>query len=243
MRVIALSRKQKARLARTIRTVVVVVLFAMTALLAIRFAPYLKRLLTDPEAILRLRDAIQSSGLLGAVILTGIQFIQVVTALLPSEPIELAAGMSYGGMLGFLICECGVLLGSFVVIKLVRRFGQPLVSAFFNEKHQKQFAFLQKSDRLEWITFVLYFIPGLPKDVFTYLAGLTPIKPSRFLLISSLSRIPSIAVSTFGGARLIVGDFRSAVFLFGCCGLAGFIGMLFYRLLVRRKNASNHQKL
>ena len=84
--------------------------------------------------------------------------------------------------------------------------------------------------------FLLFFIPGTPKDLFTYFAGLTDIKLSTFLAISLVARIPSVLSSTFGGHMLGEGKYTGAILLYGITGLVSVLGMLLYRQILRKKN-------
>lgn len=207
------KRTGKAKLVLAVKMGLVAAMLGLAAYLGIRYAPYFKQLINDPSNIVQFRDFVKSFGAPGVVVLLLIQVLQVFFAVIPADPIELAAGMCYGGFWGFAVCSLGVLIGTFLLFSLVRRYGEPFVEAFIQQKHIKKFKFLENAKRLEFITFILYFIPGLPKDVFTYLAALTPIKPSRFFVISSIGRIPSILVTTIGGANLMKGNVVSTAVL------------------------------
>ncbi len=229
-----MQKQSRKRLVTVIRWVLIAAMLGLVVYAVIRYAPYLKAFLNDPSTITGLTDWMESFGVLGIAVLLAIQVVQVFFAVIPSDPIEMAAGMCYGSLWGFLLCSAGVLLGTMGVFFLVRRYGEPFVEAFIEEKHIKKFRFLQNSRRLELIAFLLYFIPGLPKDVFTYLAALTPIKPSRFFVISSIGRIPSILVTVIGGENLAKGNVVSTVVLFAIFGGIGTIGMIVYRIVTGR---------
>ena len=57
-------------------------------------------------------------------------------------------------------------------------------------------------------------MPGTPKDLLTYLAGLLPIKMSRFIVISTIARVPSIVTSTIAGANIATGDWKKGIILY-----------------------------
>lgn len=235
------KRTGKAKLVLAVKMGLVAAMLGLAAYLGIRYAPYFKQLINDPSNIVQFRDFVKSFGAPGVVVLLLIQVLQVFFAVIPADPIELAAGMCYGGFWGFAVCSLGVLIGTFLLFSLVRRYGEPFVEAFIQQKHIKKFKFLENAKRLEFITFILYFIPGLPKDVFTYLAALTPIKPSRFFVISSIGRIPSILVTTIGGANLMKGNVVSTAVLFGVFGAVGIVGMIVYRIVTRRMDQKREQ--
>lgn len=62
--------------------------------------------------------------------------------------------------------------------------------------------FLKKEKNLELIIFIIFFIPGTPKDLLTYIAPFTRIKLKTFLLLTTFARIPSVITSTIGGNAL-----------------------------------------
>ena len=87
------------------------------------------------------------------------------------------------------------------------------------------------------LIFLIFFIPGTPKDLITYFVGLTDIKFSSFLLISLVARIPSVISSTFGGHLLGEGEIWGAILLYGITGVVSFCGLLIYnKFVVKRKN-------
>ena len=65
-----------------------------------------------------------------------------------------------------------------------------------------------------YVELVLFLIPGTPKDLLVYVAVLLPIKPIRFILISTFARFPSVITSTLAGDRLAVGDWKMSIMLY-----------------------------
>ena len=125
-----------------------------------------------------------------------IQICQIVVAFIPGEPIEIISGMLFGSMMGFFLCMIGIVIGTVLVFYLVRWLGEPLVSAFVNSEKLKKYKILNDEKRLESLVFILFLIPGTPKDVLTYLVPLTKIRPKKYFVYSSIARIPSVIVIT-----------------------------------------------
>ena len=73
----------------------------------------------------------------------------------------------------------------------------------------------QNPKKIEFIMLILFLIPGTPKDLLVYVAGLLPIKPLRFIIISTFARFPSVITSTLAGERLAVGDWKMGIVLYG----------------------------
>lgn len=198
--------------------------------LAILFSNNLK----DPVFFLAFKEFISSFREYGFFIVILLQILNIIIAVIPGEPIELLAGVLYGGIGGLILCQIGVFIGSWIVFYLVRKFGTPIIHFFTKKTDSKKFDFLKNSDKLELITFFLFFIPATPKDVLTYVMGLTDIKLSRFLVISVFARIPSIITSTLLGANLIDGNFMLSAIIFCFTGILVVIGLVCYKLLLKK---------
>ena len=137
--------------------------------------------LGDAQTRAALQQQMQSQGIGGWFVFLGIQVLQVVVAMIPGEPVEIFAGLMYGPLWGTLSCMLGIFLGSMIVYLLVRRLGMPIVSIFMDPKKFQNLRFLQNKKRFERISFLLFFIPGTPKDLLTWAAGFINIRPLRFL--------------------------------------------------------------
>ena len=185
------------------------------------------------------RSYIQSFGVMGWLVLLVLQFLQVFIALIPGELVESAAGYAFGPIAGTLLCYAGVAMASCLVFALTRRFGVKLVEVFISREKIKEQRFINTDRKRNLFIFLVFFIPGTPKDLLTYFVGLTDIKLSRFLLISLVARIPSVASSTFGGHLLGEGRYWGAVILYGITGILSLGGLAIYNALVRRKQSKS----
>ena len=78
----------------------------------------------------------------------------------------------------------------------------------------------------------------MPKDFFTYKAGLLPLeKPMRFITLSTLARIPSIVSSTIAGAGLIEGSIWVAVWSYVIVYSLVSLGIVIYMKVSKDKEA------
>lgn len=186
------------------------------------------------------REYIRSFGALGWLVLLGLQFLQVFVALIPGELLESAAGFAFGPLMGTVICYAGIAAASSAVFLLVRRYGIRLVEVFISREKLTELRFLQSEKRREMLVFLLFFIPGTPKDLLTYFVGLTDMRLTRFLALSLAARIPSVLSSTFGGHLLGEGRYWGALLLYGITGAVSIGGLLLYNkvILPRKKHTS-----
>lgn len=194
--------------------------------------PYME-LLGKTEYQQEFKNWIDSIGAYGFLLVILMQVIQVIIAFIPGEPIEIIAGVLYGGILGFVICIIGCILASTFIFYLSKKYGIPLINKLFKEKTQK-YDFINNTQKLQIIVFILFLIPGTPKDMLTYLVGLSPLTLSRFILISSFARIPSILSSTFLGSTMIQGKWETSLIIFVVTGVIGILGVVYHDRIVKQ---------
>lgn len=147
------------------------------------------------------------------------------------EPVEVLAGMSYGPIGGLFVIFLGAFISSVIIFFAVRKFGRGFLYSFVSkEKIEKleNSKLFSNPKKIDSILFILFFIPGTPKDLFVYLAGLLPIKPTKFLLISTFARFPSIISSTIAGSSLVDGNWTMIIVTYAVTfTLAGIIMYFF----------------
>lgn len=164
------------------------------------------------------KQKVTNSGFYGLLLLFIIQVAQIFLFILPGEPIEILAGMCYGWFWGTIFIMVSSAMIATLIFWLVRKIGRQFVYDFSDEEKIKKIEnnkIFQNPKKIELIIFILFLVPGTPKDLLTYLSGLLPIKLRRFLAISTIARIPSIVTSTIAGANIAVGDWKKAIILYG----------------------------
>lgn len=185
------------------------------------------------------RDYVLSFGTKGILVGFGFQVLQVFIALIPGEIIEIGLGYAFGAVLGTAICFAGLAAGSSIVFLLVKKLGTKFLELFFSSDKINSLNFVQKyinnHDKLSKLTFILFIIPGTPKDLFTYFLGLTPFKLSEFLTITMIARIPTVISSTVGGMLMQNKHYIAAIILFAATAVLSVLGWLWYDRHSRKK--------
>lgn len=199
----------------------------------------LVRFASQPE---RFRSWVDSHGFSGRLAYMGMVILQVIVAVIPGEPFEIAAGYAFGTLEGTLLCLAASTLGSICVFLLVRRFGPRLAEIFFSKDKLRSVRFLQATPRRDLIFLVIFMLPGTPKDLLCYFAGLTDIRFPVWLMICSLGRIPSTLSSTIGGDALGSKNYWGAIFIFAATLLVSAGGLLIYDRLRARREKSRSDK-
>ena len=186
----------------------------------------------------RFQAWVSDQGIWGPIAFLGMVILQVFVAVIPGEPLEIAAGYAFGAVEGTVLCVLGMTIGGVLIFWFVRKFGVRAVEVFIPREKIESIRFLKNEKKLYVLTIAAFVLPGTPKDVLSYCVGLTRIKFSHWLWITSICRLPSIVTSTIGGGALGEGDILTAVIVFAIALVLSAAGYLIYRRITREKETS-----
>lgn len=219
---------------------VILGLGAIAALLFILwqlFGASLMGLISDPASF---RAWVEAKGWYSRLFFLGMVVFQVIVAVIPGEPFEIAAGYAFGAWEGTLLSVAGAALGSIITFWLVRRFGMKLVCLFFSEEKIASVKFLKTNSRRELLFLIVYMLPGTPKDLLGYFAGLTDLPFPAFLLICTLGRFPSVITSTVGGSALGSQSYGAAILVFALTLAVSAGGLWIYNRICMKHKGGSH---
>lgn len=212
--------------------IIIVILFSAAIFLLV--GKPLISFVSEPE---KFRQWVDAFGIWGRLLFIGMIVLQVIIAIIPGEPFEIAAGYAFGSLEGMILCMAGIITGSIIIFLLVRKFGMMLVEVFFSKEKIASLTFLQNNKKMNLLFFVIMLIPGTPKDLLSYFAGLTEMKLSSWILIVAVSRIPSVITSSIGGSALGEKKYLFAVIAFAVTIIISGMGLLIYKKVQsKRKN-------
>ncbi len=222
---------------RIFALVSVIIVAALAGLLTWFLWDKLRAVASSPEA---LRDIILSYGYVSWAVAVGLQVLQVFVALLPGELIELALGYSFGFIGGTVICLVGITIATVPVFLLTKKLGMRFVTVFFDREQIENLSFIKNEKKLKRLVFLLFFIPGTPKDLLTYFVGLTPLTLGEFLSLTLVARIPSIVTSTAAADFLADGDYLASAITFALTGAMSIFGLWIYKKISEKRKAKKH---
>lgn len=224
---------KKTKILRIILTIGIV---TVLAIFLWGLAPFIKGLATT-EGQIAFKEKIDSMGLGGLFLLFGLQILQILLVILPGEPFEVLAGMCYGTWGGTLFITISVFITTTIIFFTVRKLGKKYLYNFFQrEKVDKimKSKLLKNPRNINIVLFILFFLPATPKDLIVFIGGLLPIKPLRFILISTLVRFPSVITSTMVGANISKGNWELSLIIYGITFVAAAIAI--YLISLKDKN-------
>jgi uncharacterized membrane protein YdjX (TVP38/TMEM64 family) len=161
---------------------------------------YLVRLYQDKHF---LKDTVRSWGVWAPLVFIAIQALQVIISPIPGEITGPVGGMLFGTLLGVIYSTIGLTAGTLICFALGRWWGEPLIRPWLSEHHWEKMNFIIEAEGAI-ICFILYLIPGFPKDIISYLFGMSPMPFWVFAVVSTVGRLPGTWISSYFGAH--VGD-------------------------------------
>ena len=222
-----LTEQQK----KTLSVLAIVIFVLLSAALAWFVGRPMVRFARQPE---QFRAWVDSHGVWGCAAYAAMVFLQVVVAVIPGEPLEIVGGYAFGAVWGTVLCLLGAFLGSAAVFAVVRKWGVPLVEVFFPQDKLDKLTFLKTSPKRTALLWLVFTVPGTPKDLLCYFAGLTDLRWTTWLLIASVGRLPSIITSTVGGNALGLQNYQFAAITFAATTVIAGVGLVIYRQVCRR---------
>ena len=216
---------KKIKQSDLIKLVGLVVFIVLITAIVVAIWPTLS-IVFEPGGVETLIELITSQGPLGVLILLGMQLLQIIVAFIPGEVVQIAAGMMYGPLWGSVVILVGCVLSSMVVYELVHKLGAPFVRSMVGEKQLLKFRQFELSGKFGVTVFILFLIPGFPKDVLTYIIPLSDMNLRTFLLLSTIGRTPGVIISTYAAAGLADGNIVTSVIIFVVAALIAIIVLL-----------------
>lgn len=204
---------KKLNKAKTLKLTALILIIAILLIATIYMIPIMKKINTT-EGQAQLKEKITNTGITGILILFGLELVQVVLAILPGEPIEILAGICFGPIWGTIFLMISIFIVTALIYFFVKKYGRDFIYEFFpKEKVNKleNSKLFKDPQKIETVMALLFLIPGTPKDLLVYIGGLLPIKTSRFLLLATLLRFPSIISSTIAGDKLLQGKWQVSI--------------------------------
>lgn len=190
-----ISRRTWAKV--VIATIIIIALLGYLAWDIIADGP-LMTLLTSRD---KLVTAVNSWGPFAPLLYIILQVLQTVVAPIPGQIVGSIGGFLFGPW-GILWTTIGTLIGCWIVFKIARRFGRPLLEKLFKKSAIEKFDFIINAKSASLILFAIFLLPGFPDDIICYIAGLTNLSIKRLMAIVTLGRFPVIVLTNYIGAEV-----------------------------------------
>jgi len=181
------------------------------------------RFFLSKKRLLAFLDSLGPWGFAGFIVL---QSLQVVVAPVPGELTGLLGGYLYGPYLGIALSTVGLTLGSVMAFVLARVFGRPFVEKCVSTATLQRFDYLLHH-KGAFLVFLLFLIPGFPKDYLCYVLGLGHLSVLEFVIIGGTGRLFGTVLLTLGGNFIRLHQYWRFSILVGVALILIFLAMAY----------------
>ena len=218
------------------RYLILIVSILIMAGLTLALTQPILNFIEDPDS---LSVWMEQAGIWGPIVFMFLNIVQVLLAVIPGGPFEVAAGALFGPWAGTLMCDIAMSIGGMITFFFVRKFGIKFIELFTTREKIESVKFLHSNDKSVALLFLFFLLPGTPKDLMCYVVGLTDIKWTTWFIINLVGRFPAILLSALGGSAL--GEQKYGIFIaaFAIIIVLYFLGTFLYKKLNTNSETSN----
>lgn len=181
------------------RYLILVLSILLMVVLVILLGKPILDFIADPDAV---TEQLRSYGVWGPVVFMLLNIAQVLLAIIPGGPFEIAAGALWGPLWGTIMCDIAMTTGGVVTFLFARKFGMKFIELFTTREKIESVKFLKANEKSTALLFLFFLLPGTPKDLMCYVVGLSDIKLGVWILINLIGRLPAILLTTLSGSAL-----------------------------------------
>ena len=171
------------------------------------------------------RAWLKAQGSWGMLAFAGLEALQVVLFIIPGEVVQVVGGYAYGLWGGTALSVLGILAGSVFNFYVGRLLGRPFVEAIIRKEKLERMEKLTNSGREAAAFFLLFVIPGIPKDALCYVAGMSRFSLPLFLAVSTVGRLPGIFASSYMGSAAEKGSYQTVLAILAAASVLFFSGL------------------
>ena len=230
-----MDKHRKDKIHKRIKVISTILKFALLLLILIGlplyiyfFEPQLIDSMSSMENVNALFEHYHAESIL---VYIGAQILQIIICVIPGQWLQFAAGYMYGFWLGFLYSIIGAAIGSVVTYYLAKLLGRDAMHLIFGEARINEFIHKLNSKKAIVIVFLIFLIPGVPKDLCNYAAGISEMKLKPFLIVSLVGRSPGMMGSLLIGRQIEAGNYTGAIVVAAVAVVLCVVGIIMRKRL------------
>lgn len=230
-----MDKHRKDRLHKRIKVISTILKFVLLLLIVIGLPLYIyffqPQLIDSMSSIENVNALFKRYHAESILVYIGAQILQIVICVIPGQWLQFAAGYMYGFWLGFLYSLIGAAIGSVVTYYLAKLLGRDAMHLIFGEARINEFIHKLNSKKAIIIVFLIFLIPGVPKDLCNYAAGISEMKLKPFLIVSLVGRSPGMMGSLLIGRQIEAGNYTGAVVIAAVAVILCVVGIIMRKRL------------
>lgn len=226
-----MERNEKKEYRKKVKIISSVLKLALLAAIIVAVPLYIyffhHELLEDASNLRNVEHFLLQYKKQSALAYIGAQVLQIIICIIPGQALQIAGGYLYGFWLGFILSFIGAFIGSVIVFYLAQFLGHDAMHILFGQRKVNDMLAKINSKRGMMLVFIIFLIPGIPKDLCTYAAGISEMKIKPFLILSLIARSPGMMCSLAIGRQVMHGNYTSAIVIAVIVVILFIFGVLF----------------
>jgi uncharacterized membrane protein YdjX (TVP38/TMEM64 family) len=223
------------------RKIFAIAKFAVLALIVVGTPAYLyffhREFLMSFRSFDEVIDFILAHEFASILVYFGLQQLHIVISIIPGQPFHIAAGLIFGFGFGYFLSMIGIIAGSAITFYASRILGKDAMYVFFGETRFNKFLTLVNSKKGLIIIFLMYLIPGFPKEGLGYIVGLSKIKIFPFLAIVVVGRTPALMMSIAIGSMYASGTYAAIIVIVALAVLVAVFTFIYRKKIMAKLNS------
>lgn len=184
-------------------------------------------LINEFKDVDKIVDLINDNPFKSSIIYLGIMILQVVVAIIPGQVIEMLGGYVFSVPLGLILSTVGLFMGTTVTYFIAKALGSNFIEMAFDEEKVEYYRKKLNSKRSYIIVFLIYLIPGIPKDLVGYVAGISDIDYVLFIIVSTVGRFPGLVGCIIIGEMTYIGNYTIAIVTLAFATILCILGVIY----------------
>ena len=153
----------------------------------------------------------QETGIRGVIAVILLQAIQVASIVMPGMAIQVAAGLIYGWLEGFLMCYFGFVLSNLFVFRFARRMGSDRIKDVSMGRMSQWLMEKLRGTKPQFMVVLACMVPAVPNGVIPYLAARTEITAKEYVGAVAMGSWLQILLACMAGQFIINGQWLYTV--------------------------------
>ena len=230
-----ISSERKKKIRGRIKVVGAIAKFLLLLVILIGIPAYIyffqRDIISDFSSLDKVEAYLMEYKAQSVFIYIGSQILQIVICVIPGQWLQFAAGYMYGFWIGYLFSLVGAFLGSVITYYVAKVLGHDAMHLIFGEEKIQKMLTTLNSKKAVVLVFIIFLIPGIPKDLCNYVAGLSEMKLKPFLVVSLIGRSPGMMGSLLIGRQINTGGYVSAAVIAAVAIVLCILGVIFRKKL------------
>ncbi|MDO4546053.1 MAG: VTT domain-containing protein [Bacillota bacterium] len=231
----ALEQEKKDKIRKKVKlfTTILKLVLLLTILIGLPLYLYFfqKDLIAEFSSLENVKALFEEYEAQSVFVYIGAQILQIIICIIPGQWLQFAAGYMYGFWLGYLYSFIGAMLGTVLTYYIARILGHDAMHLIFGEEKINSMLKKLNNKKAVVVVFLIFLIPGVPKDLCNYVAGLSEFKLKPFLIVSLIGRTPGMMGSLLIGRQIGSGGYTSAIVIAVIAVILCVLGLIFRKKL------------